>query len=98
MSLPRAILPVLPFLLPYALLVLAFVGFVVWNDGIVLGVHNRPSEALRLTFHGMDIPGDKSNHIPRLHIPQIYYFIAVCTALVFPILLSAPVGTIHLVT
>ncbi|KAF8342782.1 glucosyltransferase [Cantharellus anzutake] len=77
MSLPRAILPLLPFIIPYALLALVFTVFVVWNGGIVLG--------------------DKSNHIPQMHIPQLFYFVGFCTALGFPVLIGGPGGLIHLV-
>ncbi|EJD55635.1 glucosyltransferase, partial [Auricularia subglabra TFB-10046 SS5] len=72
---------VLPVLLepiaPYAAVVAAFVGFVVWNGGIVLG--------------------DKSNHIPTLHVPQFYYFVAFSAILGWPILISGPGGPLQLV-
>jgi len=40
--------------------------------------------------------GDKSNHIPQLHIPQLYYFIGFSTLMGLPVLLSAPGGPLHL--
>ncbi|KAF8316063.1 hypothetical protein DL93DRAFT_786916 [Clavulina sp. PMI_390] len=75
--LPNAILSVTEVLAPYAAVAAAFVGFVVWNGGIVLG--------------------DKSNHIPQIHIPQLYYFIAFSTALGLPVLVSGPGGPSYLV-
>ena len=97
MSLPRALLPLFPFLLPYVLLLLVFIGFVVWNGGIVLGKYSHPWGVFGLTFPEMDVVGDKSNHIPQLHIPQIFYFIGFCTVFGFPILVSGPGGPIRLV-
>jgi len=37
-------------------------------------------------------PGDKSNHIPALHIPQLFYFYAFSTAFGWPVLLFSGVG------
>ncbi|KAH9982705.1 glucosyltransferase [Lactifluus volemus] len=59
---------ILPAFTPYALTLLSFGGFVIWNGGIVLG--------------------DKSNHIPSFHIPQLYYFIAFATMIGWPALVS----------
>ncbi|KAF8971473.1 glucosyltransferase [Flammula alnicola] len=36
--------------------------------------------------------GDKSNHIPSLHIPQLYYFVASATFFGWPILISGSGG------
>ena len=36
--------------------------------------------------------GDKANHIPALHIPQIYYFIAFSTIMGWPALISGKGG------
>lgn len=36
--------------------------------------------------------GDKSNHVPTLHVPQLYYFIAFSTILGWPVLVSNPGG------
>lgn len=38
------------------------------------------------------LSGDKSNHIPSLHIPQLYYFIAFSTFFGWPVLISGPGG------
>jgi hypothetical protein len=37
-------------------------------------------------------PGDKSNHLPSLHIPQLYYFIAFATIMGWPALVSGDGG------
>ena len=37
-------------------------------------------------------PGDKANHIPAFHIPQIYYFIAFSTVMGWPALISGEGG------
>ncbi|KAI0067958.1 glucosyltransferase [Artomyces pyxidatus] len=58
--------------IPYALVLLMFGAFVVWNGGIVLG--------------------DKSNHIPSFHVPQLYYFVAFSTMLGWPVMLCAEGG------
>lgn len=36
--------------------------------------------------------GDKSNHIPSLHIPQLYYFLAFATLFGWPVLISGELG------
>jgi hypothetical protein len=36
--------------------------------------------------------GDKSNHVPAMHIPQVYYFIGFSTAMGWPVLLSGAGG------
>ncbi|KIY45502.1 glucosyltransferase [Fistulina hepatica ATCC 64428] len=47
-------------------------------------------------WNGGIVLGDKSNHIPVLHIPQMYYFISFCTALGWPVLISARGGVLRL--
>ncbi|KAG8981857.1 glucosyltransferase [Tulasnella sp. JGI-2019a] len=64
----RAIPNLISSFLPYLFALIGFVGFIVWNGGIVLG--------------------DKSNHVPSTHVPQIFYFIAFATAFAWPALLS----------
>jgi hypothetical protein len=36
--------------------------------------------------------GDKSNHIPSLHVPQVYYFLASATIFAWPVLISGDGG------
>jgi len=74
---PNVILDILPSFVPYALVVAGFLGFVIWNGGIVLG--------------------DKSNHVPAFHVPQLYYFVAFATALGWPALISGSPGARKLV-
>ncbi|KAG8994174.1 glucosyltransferase [Tulasnella sp. 427] len=69
----KTVLPLLP---PYIAGFLAFLGFVVWNGGIVLG--------------------DKSNHVPVIHIPQVYYGVAFATAFGWPILFTGRHGVFRL--
>jgi len=40
--------------------------------------------------------GDKTNHVPAVHIPQLYYFYCFATALGWPVLLAAPGGPLNL--
>lgn len=74
------------------LVLAAFAALVVWNGGIVLGKVYQSTYGFLLT----DFQGDKSNHIPVLHIPQLYYFIASTTFFGWPILISAPDGILGL--
>ncbi|KAF9458345.1 glucosyltransferase [Collybia nuda] len=71
-SFPAVIADISPSFVPYAFVVAAFGGFIVWNGGVVLG--------------------DKANHIPSLHIPQLYYFFAFSTTFGWPVLISGPGG------
>lgn len=45
-----------------------------------------------VVWNGGVVLGDKSNHIPSLHIPQLYYFIAFSTFFGWPVLISGPGG------
>ncbi|KAG8826024.1 glucosyltransferase [Serendipita sp. 401] len=45
-----------------------------------------------VVWNGGIVLGDKSNHIPALHIPQLFYFYAFVTALGWPALLLSGVG------
>ncbi|KAG6891056.1 hypothetical protein C0995_014145 [Termitomyces sp. Mi166 len=47
-------------------------------------------------WNGGIVLGDKANHIPAFHVPQIYYFIAFSTAFGWPVLISGPGGPIGL--
>lgn len=40
--------------------------------------------------------GDKANHIPSFHVPQVYYFIGFATAFGWPALISGSGGFGHL--
>ena len=51
---------------------------------------NSPSTCGSLAL--MYLPGDKSNHIPSLHVPQVYYFIASATIFGWPVLISGTGG------
>ncbi|KAI3615441.1 glycosyltransferase family 59 protein [Moniliophthora roreri] len=86
LSIPGVLPDILPSFVPYTLVLAAFGAFVVWNGGIVL---ERMSIGLQFT-------GDKSNHIPALHIPQLYYFAAFSTAFGWPVLISGPGGAVGL--
>ena len=73
-SYPIAILANLPIVLQalssYLLILLAFVTFVIWNGGVVLGTPyfmSQPSVA------NLTITGDKNNHIATVHVAQMLY-------------------------
>jgi alpha-1,2-glucosyltransferase len=40
--------------------------------------------------------GDKSNHVPTLHIPQLFYFFGFATIMGWPVLVTGPGGPIRL--
>ncbi|KAJ2920369.1 hypothetical protein MD484_g153, partial [Candolleomyces efflorescens] len=49
-------------------------------------------------WNGGIVLGDKSNHIPTVHIPQVYYFVAATTFFGWPVLLSyqgGPAALVH---
>lgn len=43
-------------------------------------------------WNGGIVLGDKSNHIPSFHVPQLYYFVGFATLMGWPILASVPGG------
>lgn len=49
---------------------------------------------LTLPFH---TAGDKSNHVPVLHVPQLYYFIAFATLMGWPAVIFGRGGPVKLV-
>lgn len=58
---------------PYLGLLAGFMGFVLWNGGIVLG--------------------DRSNHVPVLHVVQLFYFVAFSAGMsFFAILGTVPIA------
>lgn len=48
---------------------------------------------LIIAFH---IVGDKANHVPVLHVPQLYYFIAFATLMGWPALIFGRGGPVKL--
>ncbi|KAI0757334.1 glucosyltransferase [Daedaleopsis nitida] len=48
-------------------------------------------------WNGGIVLGDKSNHIPALHVPQLYYFVGFATAFGWPALLTGKGGVLSLV-
>ncbi|KAJ7293771.1 glucosyltransferase [Mycena rebaudengoi] len=50
-----------------------------------------------VVWNGGIVLGDKSNHIPSLHIPQVYYFVAFSAAFGWPVLISGEGGLLGLV-
>ncbi|KAJ7071437.1 glucosyltransferase [Mycena amicta] len=50
-----------------------------------------------VVWNGGIVLGDKSNHIPTLHVPQVYYFVAFSTVFAWPVLISSKHGTVGLV-
>ncbi|KAJ8703038.1 glucosyltransferase [Pleurotus ostreatus] len=51
-----------------------------------------------VAWNGGIVLGDKSNHIPSLHIPQVYYFVAFSTAFGWPVLISGEGGILGLLS
>ncbi|KAJ7275481.1 glucosyltransferase [Mycena haematopus] len=49
-----------------------------------------------VVWNGGIVLGDKSNHIPSLHIPQVYYFLAFSVAFGWPVLISGEGGVLGL--
>ncbi|KAG8686441.1 glucosyltransferase, partial [Ceratobasidium sp. 395] len=49
-------------------------------------------------WNGGIVLGDKSNHVPVLHVPQIYYFTAFASLFGLPVLASTEGGVVRLVT
>lgn len=75
---------------------LVFGVFIIWNGGIVLGtcsVSSHP-DAVGDSWY---LLGDKSNHTPVLHIPQLYYFVASATFFGWPVLLDGFQGAQKLI-
>ncbi|PBK77176.1 glucosyltransferase [Armillaria solidipes] len=50
-----------------------------------------------VTWNGGIVLGDKSNHVPVVHIPQMYYFAAFATAFGWPILIAGNRGVVGLI-
>ncbi|TDL28757.1 glucosyltransferase [Rickenella mellea] len=50
-----------------------------------------------VVWNGGIVLGDKSNHMPSMHIPQVYYFIGFATLFGWPLLASYPGGVFRLV-
>lgn len=42
--------------------------------------------------------GDKSNHVPSFHVPQLYYFIAFATIIGWPAVLCGEGGPLKIAT
>lgn len=96
LTVPKVIPDVLPCFLPYALVLGLFGAFVIWNGGIVLGMAlyiEWVSNCLGISSHSS---GDQANHIPSLHIPQLYYFVAFSGVLGWPVLVSGGGGVFTL--
>ncbi|KAG6837861.1 hypothetical protein H0H93_013014 [Arthromyces matolae] len=53
-------------------------------------LHDRPA------LESTPSIGDKAHHVPVLHVPQLYYFIAFATAFGWPALISGPDGPLGL--
>jgi alpha-1,2-glucosyltransferase len=89
---------ILPSFIPYTLLLFSFGAFVAWNGGIVLG-ETPFGTSFRFIFISdcRSRSGDKSNHALTLHVPQMYYFVAFCTLLGWPVLISGRSGMSGLV-
>ncbi|KAF8609686.1 glucosyltransferase [Ceratobasidium sp. AG-I] len=47
-------------------------------------------------WNGGIVLGDKSNHVPALHVPQVYYFTAFASLFGLPVLVSSDMGVVGL--
>lgn len=93
---PKVLPDVLPAFAPYASVLALFALFVKWNGGIVLGKSEAFIDQIQFLITKRQ-SGDKSNHIPSLHIPQVYYFVAFATLFGWPALISGEGGVTALV-
>ncbi|KAK7468591.1 glucosyltransferase [Stygiomarasmius scandens] len=50
-----------------------------------------------VVWNGGIVLGDKSNHVPVMHIPQMYYFLAFSTVFGWPVLISGNGGLLGLI-
>lgn len=73
---------------PYLPVAGAFIAFLHWNGGIVLGPSTYCPAQIASDY--MLTTGDKSMHIAVLHLPQMCYFAAFSAAMASPILLPEP--------
>lgn len=97
LSAPKIIPDIIQPALPYALDVALFGAFVIWNGGIVLGLASFTAHSGVFPLNrNLLISGDKSNHVPSLHIPQVYYFIGFATLFGWPALIGGPGGAFGL--
>ncbi|GKZ36843.1 glucosyltransferase [Aspergillus brasiliensis] len=76
--------------LPYLLILAGFGGFVLWNDGVVLGRSIGRVASARLTA-----AGHKEYHTAGLHLPQMLYIWPYFVFFSWPLLLS-PVANLAL--
>ncbi|KAI0344140.1 glucosyltransferase [Trametopsis cervina] len=49
-----------------------------------------------VVWNGGIVLGDKSNHIPAFHIPQLYYFVGFATIMGWPVLIAGEGGVLSL--
>ncbi len=92
LSAPKVVPDLLANFIPYATVVAAFTGFVLWNGGIVLGMSVKSFAENNVHV----FPGDKSNHVPAFHVPQLYYFVGFATIMGWPVLISGGGGVLVL--
>lgn len=83
-----------PLFKPYASTVVGFLIFVIVNRGIVLG--KRILWFILARCSHLTTLGDRSNHIPAFHVPQVYYFLVAATAFGWPLLASSRLGGLGL--
>jgi len=92
-NLPQLLVDVWPYGVPAAL----FAGFLVWNNGIVLGSPAHRPALLRsrrgadlccLNFVGDAGSGDRAAHVSAFHLPQLLYFAVIAVAFSSPAFLS----------
>lgn len=70
-------------LAPCIFMLAAFGGFVFWNGGVVLGKKVGPGHQ----DYPNNCPGDKSNHVATIHLPQMLYIWPYLVFFSIPVLL-----------
>ena len=97
-SAPAALPELLSPFMSYIPVFVLFGAFVFWNGGIVLGAGSR-RQSCRIHEFDHCFPhcvGDKANHVPVMHVPQMYYFIAFATLMGWPAVLFGHGGPVKL--
>ena len=78
---------------PFVVLLLCFGTFVAWNGGVVLGRRLAGDYLVDSICILIVLPGDKSNHVATIHLPQLLYlwvYIAFFSLpIVYPLVLTA---------
>lgn len=81
-------------LFSYLLILCGFVGFVVWNGGVVLGRRSQFEIRSLFASYAEVSEGDKDNHIASVHLAQMLYIWPYIAFFSAPILLPCIINTL----